>query len=277
MHRHLTPLLLAIVALAACGSDIEVVKPTPPTDLSALQRAYANPSAPVNPTTAREALEQYAEFGGLVDAAGLHDLVEEAIGGSAEGLGEENEEAESGLSVRRQGVSFAGNGYAEVRRVCDGWVEARDDPGFMNLTLTFSPGEASAVNIDPIIWGAFHDCRYQPNGDGDRIFLPTGSSLNVHHGGALSFEGGFGTGDVLLQVMGGFEIGSQTIESDLDFKFGIESGDFEYRFETSEGDLVAIGSVDTPNALRGSNGTWTCQFGEGTCTNVDSGDTFSLR
>jgi hypothetical protein len=275
MHRNLLPLIL-LPALVACG-DIVVEKPTPPTNLSALQRSYDEPSAPVNATTALEAFENYGAFGEIVGEAGLHDFIEDLLDGTAEGIGEDDDEEQDGaLRVREEGLSFGGNGYAEIERICDGWDTAAD-PGRMNATLTFSPDDDNVVKIDPIIWGAFHDCRYTASESGERIFLPESTSINVHHGGALSFENGFGEGTVLLELVGGFDLGDRTIEPDIDFRFGIGDGDFQYKLETSQGDLVAQGSVTRPESLRGSNGTFTCDITEGTCTNVDTGDSFSLR
>lgn len=267
--------VLVAASLAACGGSIEVDKPAPPTNLSALQRAYDSPSAPVNQTTAREALEAYGAFGELIATAGLHDFLEDFLDDSTKTLGEDDETTEGGLRSRRQGVTFAGNGYAEVVRICDGWG-GDTDPGSMDVTLTFSPGDQRAVEIDPVIWGRFHDCRYLAGESGARILLPEATRVALHHGGALSFDGGFSDGVVLLEVVGGFDIGEETVDSDVDFRFGVDNSEFQYRLETSQGDLVALGTVRNPRALRGSNGTFTCDE-DGRCTNVDSGDSFSLQ
>jgi hypothetical protein len=243
--------------------------------MSALISAYDNPAGEVNASTAQEALGGVTLLAAAIGGAGLKDVVTGVLGDSTRGVGAEPEQREEGLRTREQDLEILGNGYLEIVRVCDGWG-GDEDAGSMGLTLTFSPDSEFGVAIDPLIWGAFSNCRYRFGEPGAQVLLPAGAGLNVHHGGALSF-GGLGQGALLVQITGEVEIDGEVVGQNLDFRVGLGSESFEIRVPTSGGDLVSVGSLGAPGVLRGSNGTWTCDVVGGTCTSDDTGDSFSLR
>jgi hypothetical protein len=258
--------LAAGLLLAACAAQTVDV-PTPP-DLSALVRSFEHPSLPFDATTVDSIVKKKDAVFNLLD--GLDELkpVLDALGalggstgtdtsGQALGPGVEVEVRGGGLTAG--GVTVEGQGYLVLTRVCPGWeASATTDPsvgGTVSLTAVFSDEGFNAV-----VWGEARTCRYAYGGH----LLQLDGTVHLDTGGLLmGEEQGV---QVLLEFAGTAKVDDQAYSADVSFRIAVSSERVEINLDLGDGNVLFY-AQQTDQGFVASNGSWTCDFGVGSCSN----------
>lgn len=272
-------LLLAIVglaALSACGDDDPIEKPTPP-DLSELQRVYQSPGGNLNAETAREGLTHVAELVHLLETTNILAIFLEMLAG----FGAAEDQKPGTAQTRQQPLSFQGDGYAVISRICRGWDPNQQNTpdqsnGRTELTINFTES-----GIDPVIWGEMRRCKFLQAESQIQLGDNQSGSFRVYVGEGLSLDNPANfTEGLLFSLTSPVTIDDSTQEVDTDFRVlpPSEEGDenlFEIRVPLTDGDLIMIVGSNGLISVRAANGTFTCNQGEGTCTS-ENGTTIFL-
>jgi len=172
-HRALRSSALAAIACLGVGcSDFEI--PTAP-DMSALSRAYSEPSGEITAKTAQGlGTEVVTTVAGartdspLEVAGSLVDNLQEV------GDSEPDSETEDSSEPLLRNVDVAA--VARLHHTCRGWEtsgSAAEARGSAHLTATLD-----SDGLIPTVWGAFENCRFQ-RGDFD---IELDGALRVHFG-----------------------------------------------------------------------------------------------
>jgi hypothetical protein len=297
--------VLAFLALplgavcVACNEEIPRKQPTPP-DMSELIETYQNPTADFTREVAQGFLEQafgdlkatYESdiFGNLLGVVGDSFNAEDGEQKALRVQGEAHGEPIAGL---KQGLSFGGEGFLKITRVCQGWEDnAPIDPdanGQLELTSNFGD-----KGIEPIIWGDAASCKY-------KVPLPEDSSVTQR----VAFDGfvrlylgehlnpasldEFGQRPILFQI-GGLELPDADFDEEgavgasfpnFNFRFLPEISGFEFQVDRAERHmLVGLSQKEDEGfvfSVRASNGNFTCDLEQLTCTNEDTDQTFDFN
>lgn len=298
--------VLALLALSlsavclACNEEIPRKQPTPP-DMSALLQSYREPDADFNRDVAQDFLE--AAFGDL-KATYESDIFNNLLGVVGDSFNAQEEE--KALRVEgeadgepigglKQGLSFNGKGFLKITRVCQGWEEnAPIDPdanGQLQLTSNFDD-----KGIEPIIWGDAARCKYMaplPDDASAAQRVAFNGFVRLHLGDPLNPAnlGEFGQKPILFQI-GGLELPDADGDPDGDGAVGINLPNFDFRFlpeisgfefQVDRADrhlLIGIYQKEDEGlvfSIRASNGDFTCDLEQLTCTNRDTDQTFDFN
>ncbi len=271
-HSLLPPLALALVGLAGCG--VEPVKKPPAPDMSSTVEAFAAPSAPLNAETLEQSLEGLLEQADLLTLLGVDALALDLI---VEGLAatDDDQEAEQGLRVARQGLEVEGAGFLRVSRICPG-VEGSADPDPANGTMDFVV-PFTEKGLDPVLWGSFNNCRYLSSDQ--EVLLGSGSRAEIGDvrlfvGDSLQF-GSFGQTDIIFELDVNYTLDGFANTLQIDFKVLIDGG-LELRLDV-EGGRHMIGVIKGGFlGFRANNGDWSCNLQEKRCVDSLSNDSFGF-
>jgi hypothetical protein len=248
-----------------------VDKPTPP-DMKDLVAAYATPGAPLDATSAAEAFAPAARFAKLIDDLGLDEETLEPIQSAiASRIGDAG--SSSGGTME---PAVTGEGYVRVTRICDGWgpmpVPDGDANGLMVGTIGFTEH-----GPDPVAWGTFSRCEYLIAGKQVLVGGRGGASeghFDVYLGEGLAYAD-FGKKPVLFRVDLSASIDGSAEDVSADFQIDPAALTLATRIATRRGDLVVVLAVTTVVGVRASNGVFTCDMSQRTCTS-DGGGTISF-
>jgi hypothetical protein len=296
--------VLALLALplsavcVACNEEIPREQPTPP-DMSALIQSYREPDADFTRDVAQDFLE--AAFGNL-KATYESDLFNNLLGVVGDSFNAQEEE--KALHVEgeadgepigglKQGLAFNGEGFLKITRVCQGWErDAPIDPdanGLLELTSNFDD-----KGIEPIIWGDAARCKYTaplPDDAENTQRVVFDGFVRMHLGDSLNPANldDFGKKPILFQI-GGLELPDADFDNEgaagvnlpnFNFRFVPEISGFEFQVDRADRHLL-VGIYQKEDegfafSIRASNGDFTCDLEQLTCTNRDTDQTFDFN
>jgi len=265
-------LILALLALACKQPSVDV--PEPP-DMSGVLQAFEAPSAPLSAATVDEIVakqkaffEQIESLGGLepvLAALGAVDSGTETSASALQAGGDGAERLSSALQVGT--VTVTGDGFLTVTRTCAGWLGATTpDPADGTITLT---AVFDDEGFDRVVWGQATACRYLVDGhrltlDG-QVRVHTGTLLVDHDTGA----------QLTLGFDGRAQVDDRTFAAAFTFRVTLSSTRVEIALDVSAGSVIFFADDSARvYGFRAANGTWTCDFEEGSCSH--DGDTLRL-
>ena len=245
---------LALAAVAACVSKLEI--PTPPmqAETEALAAVYEMPEGSVDISNVQATLEAVnAELPSL-DLDWLPNLATDLLSGLNERL------RQSGLPDNPDASSetqhFILSAVVYLHRICEGFA---NPPGPVDAANGKIDATAVVENgtLDDEVWGTAAGCKTNLS-----QFEGSTVSGDATLDGPLSLlllgplPTGLSDARFLFQFYGQLGIPNQTASSPIDFR--VFDGRLGFRVPVSDGDIVIEVGTGSSVTLRASNGTFAC-------------------
>lgn len=257
-------------ALIACADESQrrgVDKPDAPR-MRTLD-AYDAPTAEISRDRLDDLLAQSAIFVAAVDQLGIERTLLQSLRAGLAQVGSSSGSARridsSGLAVQQHALSLPGNGYVEVRRICDGWnvaPVADPDNGELQLIAGFTES-----GIDPVVWGTVTACRYRLSGHQVQL---DGLAADPAQGDVRLYVGENAAADelvtfpdpVVVELSAQATVDGQALATtELNFRIDLQTRALELLVPLGSG--YALVRVDPARGgtleARGVNGTFSCE------------------
>ena len=261
--------------LATTGCVDEPTAPTPP-DVSDVTNAYRTPSGTLTSATVASVQTILNDTLAVIAKVDNFDDI-------SENVREAQKEIDSINGTHGPSefpIEILLEGSAVLTAPCTGWSDDDPTPGEFSLTMGFNHD-----GLLPTIWGGLANCHLGGADD------PVG----LHGSLILTMTGGTGYGSdhvgALTYIFEGDVSTPQIDATRLDFDFQIpEAGgllvrlpllsaasDSPHSADASEdGNLIYFQSTDNTVGFIGNNGTFTCNFEEGSCVSNDVEDSSAV-
>ena len=240
-------------------------------DMQPLLSAYATPTANVGSTLMAEWDDPIVETRQAIEESALPEQLLALVEGLQEAL-HSSRDAEGVIEVNGHAVEEP-NGVIRLNHVCSGWDEDAEvrDPnvdGSIDLTATLQGG-----SIAPVVWGAFHGCRWKRALVNRRIEASYDGEIQAHFGESFYTDTVVRKREITFAVTGALLLGGtsfpirRSFRIDLDGAGDILDGRLDVLIETEEqehfvfffrGGLLAAGIED-------ATGRFFCSLEERRC------------
>lgn len=249
-------LWLAPLAWVACSQPKELEKPAAP-DMSELVSAYERPTGTFDASAAPRLRTQLDTQVAELEQSDLVKQLEDALGTTL-AEAEANVSAKPVPSASRRLQAFMGSGFLRATRICNGWKEPptadKGKNGFIELVVGFTDS-----HLDPVVFGAFADCRYLAAGGKTLLTSanPSRPSLNIHLGDTEQ-SSEFGEYPVTFELNLRGSLGEDAVRLQFDFRVNPKTGATEHRLESDGGDVVVSTNARGDMRVRAKNGEFVC-------------------
>lgn len=240
--------------------------------------AFESPNGTFDSSTAATVRSSLEDATVILIGAGrlterIVDVLLEAMN-EAQEVGRSDTTTQASPNIGVRAVTFVGEGFARVIRICDGWgpVPVPDAVANGHLMFTFTFNE---TGLDPVVWADVLRCLYVVEGHRVRI-EPGGSESDLRlYIGENATPETLTTTPLVLAIDVTATIDDRRVTTKLAVRFVDEAAEAELLVPVSDGSIVVSITRTSVISVRAGNGTFTCDATTKLCTD-QTGNVVSL-